>query len=234
MIDRTKPEYQEAKWRVKIGHAFLEKGIDIKGVVHVGANDGYEVQYYLQLGIENILCFEPYCLAVNLFRDHYSNELAEGNVKLIECALGESEQERYLRIAPDTGQGSSFLRTAEEVKGNSPFKDTEEDNTPLQITEIKRFDRLVLKKIIKPYLYDCLVVDVQGMELNVLKGIGGYLKNFTCLNIECSENPVYQEEASAEEVIKYLDQMGFKQDSPIEPHNDIFFIRKDIYESKFS
>jgi hypothetical protein len=73
--------------------------------------------------------------------------------------------------------------------------------------------------------YDCLVVDTQGTELDVLKGMGHMLQNFKMLNIECSEEAVYDGEANAQEVIDYLLSRGFKQDSPIEPHNDIMFIK---------
>jgi len=38
--------FEEAQDRVKIGH-FTRKGYKIRGVVHVGANDGFEIQFYL-------------------------------------------------------------------------------------------------------------------------------------------------------------------------------------------
>ena len=45
---------KEALWRVKIGH-FLKRGIPIRGVIHVGANDGYEIEWYIKLGIQHLL-----------------------------------------------------------------------------------------------------------------------------------------------------------------------------------
>ena len=227
MIDRSSPIYQEAKWRVKIGHAFLEKGHDIKGVVHVGANDGYEVEYYLKLGIEKVLCFEPYPLAIGLFKQKYASDIESGRVILIEKGLGARNERAKLRIAPDTGQSSSVLRVAEEFRSDSPFKDTEGDLGTVEIDINTWINFLIEHPTINPDDYDCLVVDVQGMELDALRGMGTYLKNFKYLNIECSEKAVYEGEARAIEVVRFLKEAGFHQDTEIEPHNDIMFTRED-------
>ena len=231
MIDRNSPIYHEAKWRVKIGHAFLEKGIDIKGVVHVGANDGYEVQWYLQLGIENIMCFEPYSEPAKRFREHYQNDIASGKVKFYEIGLGDKQETKDLYLGPADGQNSSFLQPTEDFKDQPNFKDIlNAVNGKQSSTTIMRFDKFIDSRLekIDLSLYDCLTVDVQGMELNVLKGFGKYLDNFKYLNIECSEVPVYEGSASAQEIIDFLKRNGFRQDSPIEPHNDIFFIRENL------
>ncbi len=222
MINRDSEAYKEARWRVKIGHAFLEKGYDIKGVVHIGANDGYEVQYYLELGIEHVLAIEPYPLATKLFKEKYGNT---AGVTLIECGIGQESKEMPLRIGPDTGQGSTFLRVKEDFSNNSPFKDTEQDLGEVNVNVRTWKDATNDIDLGK---YDCLVVDVQGMELEVLKSIGDELSYFNYLNIECSEEAVFEGEAAAQEVIDYLDSMGYAQDSPIERHNDIFFIRKSV------
>lgn len=226
MINRSSPEYQEAKWRVKIGHAFLEKGHDIKGVIHVGANDGYEVEYYLRLGIEHVMCFEPYDLACKAFKEKYKNEIASGKVRLYEFALGDRDETRVLHVAPAGGQGSSLSKVRPEFDNVSPFMDTAQDKFGTQNIQVKRFDSFILiNDNINMDDYDCLVVDTQGTELQVLRGFGVYLSYLKYLNIECSEKPVYEEEVPASEVIEYLKGMGYHQDTPIEPHNDIMFTK---------
>lgn len=226
MIDRNSENYKEARWRVKIGHAFLEKGYDIKGVVHVGANDGYEVQYYLQLGIENAICFEPLPSACRRFRDQYHPWMYSGKVRLFELALGNQNRETKLYIAPGDGQGSSqLLPTADYQKEHPEYDYT--TFPPLTILE-RRFADLVKDIEFDPDLYDCLTIDTQGTELEVLQGFENYLKNFKYLNIECSSEPVYECGAPAQEVIDFLKSFAFIQDSPTEIHNDIFFIREDI------
>ncbi len=76
--------------------------------------------------------------------------------------------------------------------------------------------------------YNTLVIDVQGMELQVLRGFGEQLKEFSFLVVECSEVPMFEGEAPADAVIDYLLEMGFLQDSPVYSHDDVMFIRKDL------
>lgn len=201
--------FEEAQDRVKIGH-FTRKGYKIRGVVHVGANDGFEIQFYLALGAELVIAFEPLDSAVSkLFQTYGSDQ----RVELYNCALGDHEEWKELTIAPGDGQGSTFL--PEVTKSFTP------EGT--QSTLIRRFDTLGLD--IAPC--NTLVVDVQGMELQVLKGFGNKIHDFDFLNIECSRVPLYKGGAPAQEVIDYLDERGFHQDTPIQDHDDIMFIARE-------
>ena len=94
------------------------------------------------------------------------------------------------------------------------------------------FEKLVylFSDIIELKDYNCLVVDVQGMELQVLKGFGPHLDGMDCLNIECSEVPIYGGEAPASEVVAWLGERGFEAISPIEPHNDVLFVKNGVEE----
>jgi hypothetical protein len=70
-------------------------------------------------------------------------------------------------------------------------------------------------------------VDVQGLELPVLKGFGEKLKWFKMLNVECSAVPVYEGGVPASEVELYLNSQGFVRMTPIEVHDDVMYVRKD-------
>lgn len=233
IIDRKSAEYNHLKYKVKIGHAFLEKGHDIRGVVHIGANDGYEVEFYLALGIEKIICFEPLPSACELFKKKYAKEIADGRVRLFEYGIGHKDAKLPLHVGYDTGQTSTFLRVNNIYKDVAPFRDTErgeEGNSDI-VVEIKTWDTFVRENISIDFLfYDCLVCDVQGMELEVLKSIFGseYQEYFDFINVECSKVPVFVGESSAQEVCDYLTNLGFNQDTPIEDHNDIMFTRKNL------
>jgi hypothetical protein len=64
------------------------------------------------------------------------------------------------------------------------------------------------------------------MELNVLQGFGEYLQGFDNIKVECSEPPIYEGGASASEVIEFLENCGFVQDSDIVRHGDVKFKRR--------
>lgn len=219
-MNRQLATFNAAEYRVKISH-FTRQGFDIDGVIHVGASDGYEVEHYINLGIENILLFEPLPSACKILHERYPQ------VPVVQLALSDVNTTKDLQVTEGSGAGSSFL----DMIDDSGIVQSWDDNKYV-VEKIKakvsRFDTWANKNNYFPGNYDCLVMDVQGLELKALWGFGEYLKGFKYLNIECSEIPVYQGEAPAKTVIKYLEKQGFVQDSPIEPHNDVMFIRKDI------
>lgn len=216
--------YEEAKYRVKISH-FTEKGFDITGVVHVGTNDGYEFQWYRKMGIEYFIGFEPLPIAIEAFAKNYPT-LATGKEFFFGVGLGLDDRFAEIYQTTGDGQGSSFLQPTREYSENHP----EYFYINKELVDIRRFDTFMtnLGSTVPMKNFDCLVCDVQGMELYALMGMGIYLQHFSYLNIECSEKPVYQNSQSASEIISFLKKQGFKQDSPIEEHNDIMFIREDL------
>ena len=52
-------------------------------------------------------------------------------------------------------------------------------------------------------------IDVQGYEMEVLKGSSNYLKYFNYIYVECSYIELYQNQALAFEIIKFLDSLSF-------------------------
>jgi FkbM family methyltransferase len=209
MIERT-PEFLAAQDRVKVGH-FTRQGFDIGNVLHVGANDGEEISYYLALGAQKVIAFEP---GLKAFRRLLKSYGKDDRVYCLFMALGEHREFRPLHITAGDGKGSSFLT---------------EHESPYEIVDSVEIGVIRADSISSIYSgFDTLVVDVQGMELDVLKGFGETLRGFKFLNIECSEKPIFDGESPAEEVIAWLDGQGFQQDSPIFSHDDIMFIRKGL------
>jgi len=217
---------KEALWRVKIGH-FLKRGILIRGVIHVGANDGYEIDWYLKLGIKHILALEPEASAFEKLSQKF------GGVPEVLCcqrALAEREYRGVLQVPSaekfGSTNGSTFLNelpNCPSVMGMAYRFDKQQEVSLLTFKALAaRHDAIV------PEDYNCLVVDVQGMELQVLKGFGPHLDGMDCLNIECSEVPLYEGEAPASEVVAWLGERGFEAISPIEPHNDILFVKRGV------
>jgi len=210
-MNRGTPEYVESCQRVKVGY-FTESDLhmDIKGIIHVGCNDGYEMHHYKLMGITNLIGVDPLPLACQKFR-HLLPE-----IPLYECALSDEPGKAMLNVVtPGDGQGSSLLV---ECRPNPDY----DYNTRIEV-EVRRGDSLPLVW----ELYDCLVVDVQGLELPVLKGFGEKLKWFKMLNIECSAVPVYEGGVPASEVDLYLNWQGFIRMTEIPEHDDILFVRKD-------
>lgn len=197
----------------KILH-FINQGYIIKGVIHIGANDGEEVPSYREFGIRNIMCIEPIPEKCAEIRERYPY------ARTINCAAGDFIGKSKLKLTSD-----------ESMKGSSLLDDLPRDFDDWPKPTGKEMDVHVARmdSLLFPHdLYNCVVIDVQGFELQVLKGFGSLITKFPYWSIECSRVPVYKGEAAGQEIVDYMSEHGFIQDSPMEEHNDVFFIDKKI------
>ena len=149
----------------KITH-FTEQGFKITGVIHAGLNDGEEVYSYKQLGIQNILGFEPLPFAAQKARD-------EHGVRVEELALSNRNGTEFLIVTKGDGKGSSIY---EPILDSEEIRQKWTDNgiivDHIKIRTVRFADWLNLKKTkLDLSLYNCLVLDTQGNEMEVLKVI---------------------------------------------------------------
>jgi FkbM family methyltransferase len=85
-------------------------------------------------------------------------------------------------------------------------------------------------------IVDLLWIDVQGFELNVLKGFGEILETVKGIHAECGLRPTYESRSMYKDIVTYLKQYGFmqhmgtrnfeyedKSKTPVE--NDFIFIK---------
>jgi len=198
---------QPAVDAVKIGW-FIKSGYTLHGVVHVGSNDGYEVPFYRELGLDPVICFEPLADARKRFKERNPKESEPHPY-----ALSDYNGEARINVALGDGQDSSLL---DKVKPGGGI--------PTEVVEVKRFDNWVWENWDSEAV-DTLVIDAQGAELQVLKGMGLWLLHFKYLCIECSRVPIYKTGATAQEVIDFL--TSYTAVTPISEHDDVLFVRTD-------
>lgn len=232
-MNRALPTFEEAESRNKLSH-FTVQGFDLNGVIHAGANDGEEIYNYLRFGIDYILGFEPLPAAWQLCRDNIKKWQAELGItpKFIACypiALDNFNGHAELNITAGDGKGSSLLRPNlehPEVKKN--WQDGQDMIVDKKEVRVDRLDSLVKNNPIDWDQFDTLVLDTQGNEMEILEGMGDYLKQFKYLCIELSMTPAYEGEITGPTVAAWLKERGFILDSPELDHNDWFFVRSDI------
>lgn len=207
-------DYTPACERVKIGEFVRRYNVDITGVIHVGVNYGYELVWYERMGIKNILGFDPIKEQIEQAR------LLCPNALLFVGALGSCNNTLLFdRVAGD-GQGSSFMKLVKPDECRIVLESNH--------VNVMRFDKIVGICI---HDYNCLVIDVEGMEYQVLMGFGVALDAIDMINIELAEVPVYQGQPAARDVVDYLCRRRFKQITPIDGHNDVLFVRDNIHQS---
>jgi FkbM family methyltransferase len=103
---------------------------------------------------------------------------------------------------------------------------------------VQRTDELIQQGVLEQP--DYVHVDVQGFELEVLKGVGEFLRNVTGLKLELHPVPLYQGETSMFEVGSWLANLGFQlvglqQQGPYEGdfvEANCFFINRGLPQTE--
>ncbi len=172
-----------------IEHRQALAGLDVATIVDVGANKG---QFAL-LATEvfrgaTIYCFEPLQEPAARLR-----KMLGTDVRLFETAVGRSESHGVSRRA----NSSSLLAIA---KQSEVFPGTGlREKRVVSIAPLTKY--LSLEDLKQPVL---LKIDVQGYELEVLKGCDSLLFAFQYIYLECSFVELYHGQALAGDVILYL------------------------------
>lgn len=233
-MKRDLVSFNEAEERNKLSH-FTVQGFDLNGVIHGGANDGEEIHNYIRMGIDWIIGFEPMSGVYEKLEEdciRWPGELGiyPKQLRMFKLGLHDKNGPATLHRSVGDGKGSTMFDVNyehEEVvknwnQGQGMFEGDETIRTV-------RFDSWAARTPeINLTNYDTLLLDTQGNEFEILKGMGSYLKGFKYLCLELSIEPAYKQETPAQEVADWLAKQGFTLDSPFYSHNDVFFVRKDI------
>lgn len=177
---------------------FPRWGIKPKGVVHIGGNVGEEFSVYMELGIREQLWFEPNPKMYAILK---YNLISNPDAKAFPLCLGEENKRIILHESNNSGQSSSVLElgTHKEVHPDVHYIGDIE-------VEMIRFDEFKNEGIDR---YDFLNVDVQGYELNVLKGMGETLHKFKWAYLEVNKAELYIGCPLIEDLDAHLDKYGF-------------------------
>lgn len=186
-----------------VEHERLIKNISPKFIVDIGANKG---QFALMLRKINpnstIHSFEPLGNAVNSFRKIFKND---SNINIYPFAIGNSKEDKniFISMRDDSSSILPISKNQEEIYPGTGLKET-------AIISIDRLDNHIgIENIIHPSL---LKIDVQGFELEVLKGSENLLGSFSYIYCECSFIELYEGQPIAYEIIDFLAQLGFYLD----------------------
>jgi FkbM family methyltransferase len=170
-------------------------------VLDVGANEGQFIKSARVLFPRaSILAFEPNPRLTNSLQHLLPPET--GAVCQIACAREAGTMPLHLmKFSP----ASSLLRPTALRIPDFPSAETEETIT----VKVDRLDSVVKGHALarKPYL---LKIDVQGFELEVLRGAVDILPDVSAIVCEVNAVPFYQGQAGFEDIYAFLRQNDFK------------------------
>lgn len=181
--------------------AVAKHRMQITGVIHVGAHYGQEYHDYAALGIKPILFIEPCNKAFQVLQETFGDN---PDVVLFQSACGSEFSIGTMNVEQaNQGMSNSLLKPAKHLEQypSITFTETEE-------VEVRKLDEIVAH--LAPFNGNLLVMDVQGYELEVLRGALGTLATMIhYIYCEVNRDEVYEGCAKVWELDTFLGEFGF-------------------------
>ncbi|QPX48273.1 methyltransferase [Synechococcus phage S-SRM01] len=167
--------------------------MDIKGIIHIGAHRGQEIEEYVDNGIQDIIMFEPVSLNFNILEKRMAD--VNANISAYQVALGNEEKNVTMYLSDNDLISSSVLRPKVHLQLHPGvgFPGTEE-------VEMKRLDSFAEET----QNFNFINMDVQGYELEVLKGGAETLKHVDYVYCEINRDELYEGNAFVEDLDEFL------------------------------
>lgn len=184
-------------------------GLDCRTVVDIGANRGqFALVARRCLPKARVISFEPLPAAAAKFHAVFAGD---DRVTLHEAAIGPASRIATIHISRRDDSSSLLPITSTQV---ALFPGTEEAATAMvRLAPLREF---VSSEEIQPPAF--LKLDVQGYELEALRGCEDLLDRFAYVYAECSFVELYAGQALADAVIAWLRERGF---NPQGEHNTV-------------
>lgn len=177
---------------------------NLKGVLHVGAHFGQEINEYRKLGCKNMLFFEPQPavlpkLLANVAPKH------EENIWVYPFALGNFDGSIEMNVETANGGMSSSLLNANLHSAQYPHIVFHSKVT----VDIRKLSTIVHDDCIDMTKYNLMNVDVQGYEMEVFKGAESLLHHIDYIITEVNTEELYYGCPMLYEIDSYLISKGF-------------------------
>jgi FkbM family methyltransferase len=199
------PEYRRAFLRSRVAasieHDRVLSGLGLRTVVDIGANRGQFALCIRRLyPSAQIYSFEPLEKPARAWRENFAND---PRATLFNEAVAAEAGSATMHVAR-WDVSSSLLPIAAAQRENFPLS---EETSQQTVSKVLLSDRIRPESLESPAL---LKLDVQGFELEALRGCAALLDQFQFVYVEASFVELYVGQALATDIIAWLLQHQFK------------------------
>jgi FkbM family methyltransferase len=176
-----------------------QHNITPRGIIQLGAHRFQEKEIFTGLGVFNFVLVEPQRQAFEIMK-----ERAKGlNALCFNVAV--SDKRGFFTMNCDNvnqGQSSSLLKPKDHLIIYPGIEFPRTETVEVELLENLPFDW---------DKYNVLVMDLQGNELNAMKGSGNLLNYIDAIYTEVNFREMYQDGCLMEELDEFLDKFKFKR-----------------------
>ena len=182
--------------------SIIDSGFHIKGVLHIGAHFGQEVQEYKSRGIKSIL-FEPHPHTFSVLKEKWGED---ESVCLVNKALGrDSRTATMFCETANQGMSSSLLKPKKHLQRYPHI--TFDSKVEVEQTTLDDY----MSSVVNRNDYNFINIDVQGYELEVLSGAKETLLNIDHIVSEVNWEELYEGCVQIGDLDRYLADFGFSR-----------------------
>jgi FkbM family methyltransferase len=179
----------------------------MRGIISVGSNYFHlvkEINEWSMRGAKNFLLFEPVTETYYKMLDCIFYDIpARFHIDSRNIALGNMTGKVMMNVENDNkGQSSSILKPKLHITQYPWIKFKEQEEVEIDLLDNISYDR---------ELYDFMHIDVQGYELEVLKGAVESLKFINEIECEVNTEELYEGCPMMGEIDLFLEEQGFKR-----------------------
>ncbi len=175
--------------------------LKINGVIQVGGHHGEEIKPLVNFGIKKISIFEPIKYNLEILEAVVKSYKEKNKLIIIHpVALGSKQQKIKIHVADNWGASSSILKPKKHLEyyKDITFKNSEEINMSTLDVMIDVKDNA-----------NFLMMDVQGYELEVLKGGDKTLRKIDYIYSEITREELYEGNVMVNELDEFLFAYNF-------------------------
>jgi FkbM family methyltransferase len=185
---------------IKFSHLLEKYEFTPVGILHIGAHEMEERKDYISHGIENICWVEGNAELV----ERGIEKIDPDHEKLLHGLIYSEDDKVFEFKITNNSQSSSILEFGTH-KQNHPQVEFV-NSVRMSSTTIKT---LLSKNMVSVGDFDFVNLDIQGVELQALKGFGEYLDPVKYIYTEINVGQVYKGNDTIEEMDHFLGNLGF-------------------------